>query len=262
MATRMTDPHGLRMDTVQPFSVGGVLALTGHVITRHFLALSILSMAAGAAAVLLPVGFILLWPQFAGLAAHPLIRELTQVALAILITTPALVLVLRSLAGESIGAQAIAGASARRLPSVVFCQVAVDFTIVAPMYFLGLPFAAVLTVYLVYEIPLLAFNYVFWAALAAESIGPFQAVRRTFRLLAGRWWRMCLLALILWVASMLIVFALQYGGLALGFGWVQIAVAILSFGLRLFIVIPLAASAYRSLAHEKDSLEHAVRVFD
>jgi hypothetical protein len=252
----------LRTDVARSFSVGGVLALTGHVISRHFLFLSVASIAAGAAAVLLPVGSVLLWPQFTWLAAHPLIRELIQTALAIVTMAPALVLVLRSLAGESVGLWAIAAASARRIPAIVFCQVVVDFVIVAPVYFLGLSLTVTLTVYLVYEIPLLAFNYVFWAVLAAESIGPLQAVRRTFGLLAGRWWRMCLLALILWAASMLLVFALQFSGLALGFGWGQIAIAILSFGLRLFVVIPLAAAAYRSLVQEKDGLEHAVRVFD
>jgi hypothetical protein len=246
----------------RPFSIGGVLALAGHAISRHFLFLLAASIAAGAAAVLLPVGFVLLWPRSTWLGADPLIRELIQTVLAIFAVTPSLVLVLRSMAGEPVGLWVVASTSARRVPVVVFCQVVMDFVIVAPVYLLALPLPVTLTVYLVYEIPLLAFNYVFWATLAAESIGPVQAVRRTFQLLAGRWWRMCLLALILWAACMLIIFALQFGGLAFGFGWGQIAIAILSFGFRLFLVIPVAAAAYRSLVQEKDGLEHAVHVFD
>jgi hypothetical protein len=258
----VTDPYPLPLEA-QSFSIGGVLALAGRAIASRFVALAIASAAAGAAAVLVPFGVLLQWPELAALGAHPLIRELIQVALAIAIVTPATVLVLRGLAGASIDMRAVAGVSARRLPIVVLCQMATDFAIVAPIYYLALPLSIVFTAYLIYEIPLLAFNYVFWAVLAAEQVGPFQAIRRTFRLLSGRWLRMCLLTLLLWLVSVMIIFALQFATGAFVFNsWALLGTGALSFGIRLFIVVPFAAASYRALIQEKEGLEHAVRVFD
>jgi hypothetical protein len=138
-------------------------------IERHFLALTILCAIAGTAATALPIGVVTLLPRFAVTLAHPLARELVQVSLAITVVVPALVLLLRSYEGQEVMVRDVAVTSMRRVVVIVSCQAAIDMIIVAPAYLLGLPVVVLTTIYLIYEIPLLAFNYVLFAALAAEQ---------------------------------------------------------------------------------------------
>jgi hypothetical protein len=222
-------------------------------------------LAAGLAANALPI--VAMWQSawFLEVWVHPLKRELMQIALAMTVVMPALVLLLRSHAGGVTSAGGVVGESMRRVIPVVVCQVMMDFIVVAPAYFLPMPTLAFFTIYLIYEIPILAFNYVFFGVMAAEPIGALKGVRRAFRLLSGRWWQMIGLALILWAASWVLIVALNVIAGAVGLEmWTQVLMATLSLGLRMMMVIPLAAASYHLLRLEKDGAppDQAALVFE
>jgi hypothetical protein len=249
----------------QRFSIGNVLAVAWQGIERHWLVLFVACAAAGIAATMLAIAVMELLPQFTSVSLlRPLILELVQISLAMLVITPALVLLLRSQATQDVKLRDLVAISARRVVVIIVCQAAIDFIVVAPVYFFGLPLIAVVTIYLVYEVPLLAFNYILLPTVAAEAGGPLKAMRQAFRLLAGRWWRMFAITLILWAASMIVIMVLQYVGLAFGLLLGADTVAILSLCLRLFMMVPISAAAYHLLSREKDGVppEQAAHVFD
>jgi hypothetical protein len=250
---------------IQSFSTGNVLLLSWRSIARRPLAMVAACLAAGLAASALPIAGVSMSAWFFEMWVHPLRRELIQTALAMTVVMPAFVLLLNSHAGRATNLGEVLGMSLRRILPVVLCQVMMDFIVVAPAYFLPMPVLALFTIYLIYEIPLLAFNYVFFGVMTVEAIGPLKGLRRTFGLLSGHWWRMIALALILWAASWVLIIALNLGGGAQRLEmWAQVVIATLSLGLRMMMVAPLAAASYHLLSLEKDGApsDRAALVFD
>jgi hypothetical protein len=254
-----------------------VLAVAWRSFLRHYLALVILCIAAGFAGrlaaefvgVMLPAGFGERLPAIS-LRGHSPVRELVQISLATLVVTPALVLLSQSYAGQAADFRSVMEKSGRRVMIVVLCEAAVDLVLVTPAYFFlrkpGLLAITDYPIYLIYEIPLRAFNYIFLATLAVESINPLAALRRTFLLMRGRWWQMYSIAFLVSLTSIVIFAVARYADAAFDWSqrWQVLIIRPMSFGFRLLVIIPVAAAAYRLLRHEKDGppLPETAQIFD
>lgn len=255
------------------FSIGTVLAVAWPSFLRHYLALVSLCITAGFAGFMLPAVFSE-WVPALSLREHPMARELAKISLAIPVVTPALILLSQSYKGQPLDFLHIAAKSAQRVITVVVSEVVLDAVLLTPVYFI-LPRPELWTdahylIYLVYEISLHAFNFVFLATLATESTNPLVALGRTVRLLRGHWWRMYVLASLLWLASAAMAVAARYGAqyaivtLNWPWRWQKLIFGPMPFCVRLLIVIPVAVAAYHLLRYEKDGppAPDTARIFD
>lgn len=165
--------------------------------------------------------------------------ELAHILVAVGFLLPSMLLLLGACQNEPLGWRRIGGQTLRRVAIFIPVQLAVDAVLMAPpivlvpMLFPRAGMAIALVVFAIYQLPLLAFNYIFMPILALESGGPLSSFARARALISGHWLRMVVIAIMIEVM----------GGV-LGFLQAPLTVAVIdSFGIRhlwLVISLPLA----------------------
>ncbi|HNB27637.1 MAG TPA: hypothetical protein PLR41_11795 [Alphaproteobacteria bacterium] len=256
------------------FTIGGVLATAARGLTHHGVAVLAFCLAAGILATLgAPFVAGLLRPIL-GFLWRTLAHELALIALAILVALPAIPLLLAGIQRQGIGWRQAASQGWRRSVVVLPVQVVIDALLVLPTYLLVPGYQpgssaqyAWLGVIVLYQLPILAFNYIYLMALVAEPIGPGRGAARAFSLLSGHWIRMLAIAGLISIAGIVAVFATTLlGRMIFGalLGWVAWGTTSLAFSLRLLVMIVVASAAYHRLCLEKDGgpADETARVFD
>lgn len=257
----------------RPFTIGAVLALAGRSFARRALPVLLLSIAG---ALLANIAVDAMLRRFAislGPIWGRLGLEMTLTLAAIAFLLPAILLLLGACRNEHTEWRRIGGRILRRAAVFIPVQVAVDAIVMAPlivampMLFPDAGAAAVLAMLVVYQLPLLAFNYVFMPTLAAESGGPLSSLARAKALISGHWLRMLGIAIMMEAMGGVLVFLQTPLTVAVvtSFGIQHVWLArslILAF--RLTFVASICTAAYHRLCLEKEggSPEETVQVFD
>jgi hypothetical protein len=116
--------------------------------------------------------------------------------------------------GEPMTAGESLRAGARRVPAMVGASIVlvilavVVFFILAVLTALFRPFVIALIAALVYLCVKWA---LVWPAIVAEKAGPLHSINRSWTLTEDRWWRSFAVLLVLWLISIVLVVALQFG---------------------------------------------------
>ena len=162
----------------------------------------------------------------------------------------------------------------RRLPATSIAAMCMLLLISEPARFAagalvshppGVKLAAVVALFF-YQIAMFAFGYLMVTVMVVESPDPWHALKRAIRLIHGRWIRVSLIALGLWVLTYA---ADQFGtSIALSivldsFWWASVIVSV-SAAIRIATVLVVIAAIYQLLRIERDGPlpQDAAAVFD
>ncbi len=121
---------------------------------------------------------------------------------------------------------------------------------------------------LLFQLAALGFSYVFLAVLAAEGSGFLRALSRSAQLLRGRWLRMVVVSLLIWILlAASNALALQAASMAISAGrslWLAFLALSAGASVGIAILLVVFAATYRALCLEKDGPEPqlAAQAFD
>ncbi len=250
-----------------------MLALAGRSFARRALPVSLLAIAGallGSLAVdAMLVRFVVslgpVWGRFA--------LELTLTLVSIGFLLLAMVLLLGACRNERLAWRRVGGQTLRRVAVFIAVQLVVDAAMMAPSIVLvpklfpGAGVGAILGVFVVYQLPLLVFNYVYMPTLALESGGPISALGRARTLISGHWLRMFAIAIMIELmgAVLGLLQAPLTAAVITSFGISHLWLArSLPLAIRMICTASICTAAFYRLRLEKDgrSPEETAQVFD
>jgi len=258
------------------FTIGGVCLLAGRAFVRRWPSIMVLCLAAGAA--VSAFGFLAFLRPGAIMtkiiAAPWPVLEIARALVPSIITGPVVALSLLALTKPSQPKRHAYVLVLRRLPATTIAAMCMLLLVSEPARFAagalgsyppGVQLAAVAALFF-YQIAMFAVGYLMVAVMVVESPDPWHALKRTTRLIHGRWIRVSLIALGLW--------ALTYAADQLGtsialsivldsFWWASVIVSA-SAAIRIATVLVVIAAIYHLLRNERDGPrpQDAAAVFD
>ena len=258
------------------FTIGGVCLLAGRVFVRRWPSIMVLCLAAGAA--VSAFGFLAFLSPGAIMtkiiAAPWPVLEITRGLVPSIIAGPVIALSLLALTKPSQPKRHAYVLVLRRLPATSIAAMCMSLLISEPARFAagalvsyhpGVQLAAIVALFF-YQIAMFAFGYLMVTVMVVESPDPWHALKRAIRLIHGRWIRVSLITLGLWV---LIYAADQFGtSIALSivldsFWWASVIVSV-SAAIRIATILVVIAAIYQLLRIERDGPlpQDAAEVFD
>ena len=258
------------------FTIGGVCLLAGRAFVRRWPSIMVLCLAAGAT--VSAFGFLAFLSPGAIMtkiiAASWPVLEIARGLVPSIIAGPVIALSLLALTKPSQPKRHAYVLVLRRLPATSIAAMCMSLLISEPARFTagalvsyhpGVQLAAVVALFF-YQIAMFAFGYLMVTVMVVESPDPWHALKRAIRLIHGRWIRVSLIALGLWV---LIYAADQFGtSIALSivldsFWWASVIVSV-SAAIRIATILVVIAAIYQLLRIERDGPlpQDAAEVFD
>jgi len=258
------------------FTIGGVCLLAGRAFVRRWPSIMVLCLAAGAT--VSAFGFLAFLSPGAIMtkiiAAPWPVLEIARGLVPSIIAGPVIALSLLALTKPSQPKRHAYVLVLRRLPATSIAAMCMSLLISEPARFAagalvsyhpGVQLAAVVALFF-YQIAMFAFGYLMMTVMVVESPDPWHALKRAIRLIHGRWIRVSLIALGLWV---LIYAADQFGtSIALSivldsFWWASVIVSV-SAAIRIATILVVIAAIYQLLRIERDGPlpQDAAEVFD
>jgi len=258
------------------FTIGGVCLLAGRAFVRRWPSIMVLCLAAGAT--VSAFGFLAFLSPGAIMtkiiAAPWPVLEITRGLVPSIIAGPVIALSLLALTKPSQPKRHAYVLVLRRLPATSIAAMCMSLLISEPARFAagalvsyhpGVQLAAIVALFF-YQIAMFAFGYLMVTVMVVESPDPWHALKRAIRLIHGRWIRVSLITLGLWV---LIYAADQFGtSIALSivldsFWWASVIVSV-SAAIRIATILVVIAAIYQLLRIERDGPlpQDAAEVFD